>query len=288
MLLPAFGIHIRALAHRALDDAEDRLKDSCAKQASRSSSYYTRNAHYIDDDGKPSDAQNKADAAFLCNRLKGKLSPTAADFESALQALYDTRRPRSIKDQVVARVMGDLKRVAKAQLKEFLSAVNAIVKEDLVGGLRAWTEVLRGDRTSLELACEAPARILSREDIKKTIGVCKKNESDLIGLGLGSRAVLQEARSEARGDDEFGGGAAASGAGASAPLSFQEKLAAASSTHTPSKTPEHNRTMENIVKCMSDLMKANPGILIRDLRTRLKITEQEQPAFTAAFANLSA
>lgn len=117
---PQFKQHLRMSCRKKLREVGESLGAEFKRLADRSGTYYTRNAHYIDENSRSPDAAKlKADARLLKAILPSDSSPTQEQLLDALQKLENIRPVRSIEDQVVDRVMLDLPRYAKAQLKEF-------------------------------------------------------------------------------------------------------------------------------------------------------------------------
>jgi hypothetical protein len=187
--------------------------------------------------------------------------------------------------QVVDRTMGDLARVAKAQLKEFLSAVNACVKEDVVDALDAWAGNLVADIELRELAHETGSRQMHREQLKRQLVTAAQNERDLAGLGLGGETMLV-ADAAADGADD---GAAAASAAPSAARVAAEKLSAFQARQPAAAEAARNtEQMKTLltVALNESLESSASGVVIETrvdkLQEDMRLRDDEQAAFMAA------
>lgn len=289
-LRPQLRSRLLVLCGEALSQAEARVHAEFDALASRNSSFYTRNGHYIDG-GKAADAAVEAEAELLASALAGVTPLTKEAVLMALRAMHAMRPPRSIEDQVVSRVMGDLERVAKAQLKEFLSAVNAIVKEEVVESLTEWADCLSGDSLLRSLAQESPARLRRREELKEKLAVAAKNERELRALGFVDQITPLHVAEEEEEEDDAGAGAASASSRAAALAEQMRQLGAA----LPSK-PAPPRSKADFVELVNRTLgeladKRAAGVFawtsIAELALGSKVTDAETTAFQLAMAELN-
>jgi hypothetical protein len=286
-LEPAFRVRLLKLCAGALRTAEARVRAEFDALATRNSSFYTRNGHYIDDVKAGNDA-TEAEAEFLAAALAG--SATKGAILSALRAMRAMTPPRSIEDQVVSRVMGDLARVAKAQLKEFLSSVNAIMKEAVVESLTLWVDGLGGDSELRELARESSARLRRREELKVRLSVATENERELEALGIEVPAMLPVHDDDLDGDDSDGAAAASSASGrAAADMEAQMSSLAETLPDEPLPPRTKAKLSKMAKKAVQHLTRSIPGgriawVSTSGLSAELAITDAEVVAFQQAMA----
>ena len=133
--------------------------------------------------------------------------------------------PRSAEDQIVDRVLGDLRRVAKAQWKEFLTRRNVIFMEQVEDRLRGWAQELYADVETREMAKESGERVHMRRKLVEELKVARQDEKELRSLEMTSGLSYDAAgitADDAVDDEGKGDGGGASGGAISVTVGGEE------------------------------------------------------------------